>query len=243
MSGFSTKGVDTKERQSISKYLTYGINKAAISNMVVEKAKNTGSKRITFFIQGEKVEDKTFEGVDGAKGRVAKIQTSYMKTDAQYKDFMRQVGIIADKIGVRPQVDAIAASTIEEYVSSVLPLFRSKFFWWNIAGEEWCDNEGKIKVSPRFMRYGFAKALDEIDETKLRFDGGVCVEARNASDVIVLRFNKDDKYQYVKYVKPDDDFNLPGASAFQTPVIQSPVASSFELPNEYPESTSTDLPF
>ena len=242
---FGTKNLDTTERVSISKYLNHGINKAKINNILVEKAKNTESKRIVIFLEGEAVSDKGFEGIDGAKGRVGKMTTSYMKTDAQYQDFMRQIGVISDKLGVRAEVDAITATTIEEYIAKVLPHLTGKLLWWNIGGEEWDEKKFSLKI----LRYDFVKSLSEIDDTTLVHEGYINTEARNSAGVLVLRFDKTNKYHFTPYVKADNGFNLPGAqqsaSAFVAPTVNTAPSGP---PNFIPAAETKafsvdDLPF
>jgi hypothetical protein len=230
---FGTAGVDTAERSGTSKYLNHGINKAKINALVVEKAKNTESRRIVFFLEGEPIADKSFEGIDGAKGRVGKMATSYMKEDKSYKDFMRQIGVIADKLGVRPSVDAITANSIEEYVAKVSTFLTNKFLWWNIGAEEW--DAGKFAL--KLLKYNFVKSLSEIDENSLTHDGYIITDARNITGASVLSFNKDNKYQFQAYVKPDAGFEMPGAAAS---------SQAFTLPNFEAERTEygvKDLPF
>jgi hypothetical protein len=249
MSGiFNTNGVDTTERVGGSKYLNHAINKAKINSIVVEKAKQTESRRVVFYLEGDAIADKSFEGIDGAKGRVGKMATSYMKEDKSYKDFMRQIGVIADKLGVRPSVDAISASSIEEYIAKVSPFLTGKFLWWNIAAEEWDDKKFALKL----LKYDFVKALSEIDETTLVHDAYLVVEARNAAGMIVLRFNKDDKYQFTPYVKPSSNFDLPGANAtaqsFVPPTFSNPEPKSLGVddlpfPTEEEEKNPNGLPF
>ena len=101
--GFGTKGIDTAERSGVSKYLHHGIVVAKINSIVVEKARSTESRRIVFNLEGKPIEDKSFEGVDGAKGQIGKMSTNYMNSDKSYQDFIRQIGVIADKLGVRAQ--------------------------------------------------------------------------------------------------------------------------------------------
>lgn len=242
---FGTAGISTVERVSVSKYLNHGINKAKINNIVVEKAKNTESRRIVIFLEGEAVADKGFEGIDGAKGRVGKMTTSYMKTDAQYQDFMRQIGVISDKLGVRPQVDAVTASTIEEYITKVLPYLTGKQLWWNIGGEEWDEKKFSLKI----LRYDFVKALSEIDESTLVHEGYITTEARNAAGTVILRFDKTNKYHFTPYVKADNGFNLPGAQAtaqtFVAPTLSTaPSGPPSFIPASEPKPFSVDdLPF
>lgn len=239
---FGTKGVSTEERSNVSKYLNHGINKAKINSIVVEKARNTESRRIVFMLEGSPITDKGFEGIDGAKGSVGKMVTNYMKTDAQYQDFIRQIGVLADKLGVRAQIDAITASNIEEYINNVSPFLIGKFLWWNIGAEEYKRN----RFSLHLLRYDFVKSLTEIDDTTLVHDGYIVVEARNSAGVLVLRFDKTNKYHMTPFVEPDAGFNLPGA-AVSAQTFVSPTVSVgpplFASSNEDKPFDVANLPF
>ena len=232
---FGTKNLDTAERSNVSKYLNHGINKAKINSIIVEKARNTDSKRFVFVLEGIPIADKGFEGIDGAKGCIGRMTTSYMKTDAQYQDFMRQVGVLADKLGVRAQVDSVTANNIEEYINNVSPFLTGKFLWWNIGAEEYKKN----RFSLHLLRYDFVKSLTEIDDTTLVHDGYITVEARNAAGVLVLRFDKTNKYHMIAFVEPDAGYELPGAvSAAQT------FATPSFIPSNDPKPFNVDdLPF
>jgi hypothetical protein len=166
-----------------------------------------------------------------------------MKTDAQYQDFMRQIGVIADKLGVRPQVDAVTASTIEEYIAKVSPFLVGKFLWWNIGGEEY--KEGRFAL--HILRYDFVKSLSEIEETSLVYDGYIAVEARNAAGTIILRWDKANKYNLTAFVKPDAGFDLPGAAssaqAFVAPTPQQVGPPNFSPVSDPKPFNVVDLPF
>lgn len=238
---FGTKNVDTTERSGVSKYLHYGIVMAKITGITVEKAKSTESKRIVFHMEGAPIMDKSFEGIDGAKGAVCKMATSYMNADKSYQDFMRQIGVIADKLGVRPQVDAITASTIEQYIAQVAPYFTGLFAWWCIGAEEY--NEGKFSL--KLLKFAFIKSLSEIDPSTLVYDGNIAIEAKNNAGVEMLKFDKTNKYQYTAFVKPDSGFQLPGAAAqaqtFQVPSSPTVVGGPPKF-DDFPvaEGTSVD---
>ena len=245
---FGTKGVATEERSNNggSKYLPYGVVKAKINSLVVQKAKNTESRRVVFYLESEPVKDPAFKGVDGAKGRIGRMASNYMATSKAYDDFMRQVGIIADKLGIRKEVDEVTGNSFEEYILKVNALFAGRYLWWNIGADEYAEKKTNLKL----MKYDFVKSTAEVDETTLRYDGFVPVEIRNAAGVVVLKFDKTNKFHFTPYVKPDEDFSHPGATMFQVPkgpdVLDAlPPKKEFsvdDLPFS-PGSSDDDLPF
>ena len=236
MSFFGTKGLDTSERSGVSRYLHHGIVMAKINNIVVEKAKSTDSKRVVFYLEGQPVNDKSFQGVDGAKGPIGKMSSIYMNSDKAYQDFTRQIGVMADKFGVRPQVDAInGVDTIEKYIAYIAPLFLNKFAWWNIGADEY--DKGKFGL--KLLKYGFIKSLDEVDPSSLKFDGYIAIEAKNTACIVVLKFDKDDKYQFTAYKAPDSSFIFPNAAESYS----SNSSITDELPFGSVNSSPSNLPY
>lgn len=222
---FGTEGISTVE--GVSKYLTYGINYCKITGISVIKAKSTDSKKIQFQMEGAPI-GKEFEGVDGAKGKVGRIETSYMSKDEAYKDFMRQIGVMADKLDVRVAVDAVKASTIEDYITAVEPLLKGKFAWWMFGGEEYSERKWKMGL----LKWGFIKSEKEVDPSTLKMDGYIGVEIRNTSNVVALHFDRTNHFHFNPFVKSEDGFSLPSASA---------VAGGLNLPSS--SSQVDDLPF
>lgn len=238
---FGTKGIETTEKTSVSRYLNYGINKAKINTIDVEKSNSSDARRITFHLEGEPVTESGFTPAEGAKGRVCKMKTIYLKSDEAYKDFMRQIGVIADKLGVRSGVDSVTSSTIEDYIAQVSNYITGKYLWWNIGAIEYDDKKHSYKL----IKYGFVKSLAEVDEKSLKYDNGIAVEARNSAGTVVLNFNKNSKFHYEPFVKPDAGFALPGASVTvenaalsTTPTLPTPDELPFGKPNDI-----DDLPF
>ena len=243
---FGTKGVDTAEKSGVSKYLNYGIVIAKINGIAVEKARSTDSKRIVFSLEGAPVDDKSFVGVDGAKGPVGKMSTNYMNSDKSYQDFMRQIGVIADKLGLRPQIDSISGSTIEEYIGKVAQLFVGKPLCWNIGGEEYTEGKFALKL----QRYSFVKSLTEVDLSSLTYDGYVVVDIKDHAGASAMHFDKANKYHFTPYVQPDAGFELPGATSFSSQPSSPNITSIATIPgwdSNAPaasgEFNTSDLPF
>jgi len=82
------------------------------------------------------------------------------------------------------------------------------------------------------------KSLNEVDESTLKYDGYVAVEVRNAAGIVVLSFNKDSKFQFEPYVKPDESYAHSGASMFQMPT-----PPAIDLPEAKKAFSVEDLPF
>jgi len=184
MSGFSTKGVDTKEK-SVGQYLSYGVQKAAIVGYELKTAKS-GKQQVVFNFESPKVTVPGFEADPSAKmgGKVGRIQfTIYFGSgDKQQNDeFIERIAIIAKKLGVSEKVDAVDSSSLEDYLNKIIPIVRGKFAWWAVTAEEYVKNgTDKVGVILGLRRYGFIASLDEME----------------ANPNHIKAFDKGNKYDY-----------------------------------------------
>ena len=190
MSRFSTRGVDTVERGSISQFINPGVQVLTITGLD-EKVASTGKKQFSFNVETPKVEEVGFEAHEDSKigGKIGRVGfTIYMDdtNESQVEELIKNVGIIADKLGVRDQVDAIEAASSENYLKAVLPLFRGKFAWWAVTGEEYLNKEEKVRTSLGLRRFGFIASMEE-GETHLR------------------PFDKENQYDYKHIAVPDEN--------------------------------------
>jgi hypothetical protein len=220
---FGTSGIKTED--FVSKYLNYGINHCKINGITVIKAKTTESKKVQFAMEGAPM-GKDFQGVDGAKGKVGRVETLYMNNDKAYQDFMRQVGVIADKLGVRGAVDVIKASTIEDYIAQVEPLLKGKYAWWMFGGEEW--DAGKWKLG--LLKFGFVKAESEVDADSLTLDGYIGSQLLNKEGVAIMTFDKKSRFHYHPMEKSEDGVGIGSAGAVAKDL------PSFTFPDDLPTS-------
>jgi len=173
MSGFSTKGVDTKER-GVSQYLTYGVQMAALTGFTLKESKS-GKKMVVLNLEGPKVTDKGFEPHADAKlgGKVGRVQFTIFidETNAEkVSEVITNIGMIADKLGVREKVDAIEANNLEGYFNKIMPIMRGKYAWWAVTGEEYEKDGGKIGISLGLRRFGFVASMEEGEGHLRAFD-------------------------------------------------------------------------
>lgn len=166
----STQNVkDTNNKPS--SYMTYGPGEYKINSFEVNTA-STGAVRVRMNMESRPVTEAGFEGVDGAVGKVGRVNlTSYMNpNNASYatlvETFTRKMAEIADALGVRDDINAIAAETIEEYITKASPLLVNKFTNWVIAAEEYLNQEDEVRYFLLIPRYGFVSS----DPTRLKFD-------------------------------------------------------------------------
>lgn len=192
MSKFNTRGVDTTERGSISQFIGPGVQIMMITGLDVKEA-STGKKQFSFNLETSKIEEPGFEPHEDSKvgGKIGRVGfTIYMDdtNDSQVEELIKNVGIIADKLNVRDKVDAVEATSSENYLKAVLPLLRGKSAWWAITGEEYLNKENKVRVSLGLRRYGFIASIEE-GESHLR------------------PYDKDNQYDYKRIAIPDNDPN------------------------------------
>ena len=167
MSNFSTRGVESlEEKKSIAKFLSYGVQEAAIIGYELKTAQS-GKQQVMLLMESPKVTEDGFEPDPSAKfgGKVGRVQASiYFGPDdkARVDEFVQFVATIAKKLGVNEQVDAIESSNLEDYLNKLMPIIRGKYAWWGIAAEEYVNKENQVRYSLKFRRYGFVASLDEM---------------------------------------------------------------------------------
>lgn len=236
---FSTVNVDTKDVVNVSKYLSYGINYCKIVSMSVIKARSTESRKVQFQMEGAP-EGKDFQGVDGAKGKVGRVETSYMSSDKAYKDFMRQIGVIADKLDVRAAVDGVSASTIEEYVDQVSKILKGRFAWWMFGAEEYDPRKFKMTL----LKYAFIKADNEVDPESLKVEGYIATEIKNKEGAIAMKFDKTNRFHFSAFVAPNSDNSIPSAQAAMKDLpFALPASGNFNVDDIPFGNEVNDLPF
>lgn len=192
---FSTKGVSVKDGgNGGSKYLSYGVQKAAVVGFELKVAKSS-KQQVILHMEGPKVTEAGFEPDETARfgGKVGRVNfTIYF--DESNKDqtdqFISNVALIAKKLGVSDAVDAIASENIEDYLNKLMPVIRGKFAWWAITAEEYQKKDSdKVGYSLGFRRYGFIASIDEME----------------ANPEHIKPFDKTSVYDYKSLAKPSKD--------------------------------------
>lgn len=171
---FSTKGVNTQDSKKLGRYFSYGIHQLFIYDIEIKTA-STGSKQLTLMMETQPVTASGFEPEAGHKGQVGRVAFPgvFLKLDdsAAIEEFNKGVGIIADKLGVRKQLDEINAGDFDSYVEAFKPLFIGKPAWWTIAGEEYYKADGKTTGNRlKLRRYSFIASLEEGQNHLEKFD-------------------------------------------------------------------------
>lgn len=199
---FSTRGVIIEEKNGGSKYLSYGVQEAAIVGFELKKSSKSDKQQVVLLLEGPKVVDSGFEPDEKSKfgGRVGRLNFSiyFGKDDkAQMDQFISDIALIAKKLDVSEKVDAIEADNVEDYLNKLMPIIRGKFATWAITAEEYVynkDGADKIGYSLGKRRYGFIASNEEI----------------KANPDHIKPFDKGNKYDYKPVALPsaDPDFKV-----------------------------------
>lgn len=191
----STKGVNADEKgpSKLSKWVSYGINELKINSIDVRvSSTGTGSFVLIFNMESPKVTTPGFEGHEGALGKIGRIQFpgSYVLPNDEKKmdKLVKDLCIIADKLGVREQLDAVQwedTDNIQSYFKKVEPIFQGKYAMWKIRGEETTKADGSPSLRLSVATFKFIQSLDSYKEKP------------------ELTFDKNDKWDFKPRVQPD----------------------------------------
>lgn len=171
---FSTKGISTQSKpKKVSKYISYGNNLLKINDITVKTAQS-GSKQLILNVETKPIDDPTFEPEMGYEGRVGKVAFPgvYIKLDDEkaLENFYVDVATIAEKLGVRDQLDQINADSFDEYIDQLKDIFKGKYAYWAIAGEEYVKATGGVGIKLKTRRYKFIASLSEGEQGLGAFD-------------------------------------------------------------------------
>ena len=158
---FKTKGHTVEETSFVSNFLSPGIHEAKIQKIeFFEAASGTPGMKITH--EGRPMEDL------GGAGQTA--ETTWWLSDNAWTYTKDRLVIMADKLGVRTELDAIEGEEAATYCRALDGIFKNKTARWKFAGEEIAGKEGKQNwFKAGLSGYGFVEPLDTTP-TKLKFD-------------------------------------------------------------------------
>lgn len=177
---FNTKGTDTTEKGGISKFISPGIHVCKIKNVeFIESNSGTPGIKFTF-------ETKPVEGLlDDAGNKIGQTAEntywmspkawSYTRANNAEGGTKVNLAIMADKLGVRAELDAIEANTPSQYVTALAALFRGKTARFAFGGQEIIpsDPEKKTWVKSELLGFKFIESLVDVPndaDTKLSYD-------------------------------------------------------------------------
>lgn len=182
---FSTNGQEVKQSGGSSKSFNPGVVYAHINSGQLRTSNKGDKKTLELYLEGPALEN--FEGwpidkdnPEGPKhkGQTARVSATmwtdeFANTNVSRNEIMYKLTIIATELGLRDELNAIKANTIEEWVQEALNLVKGKNLYWFLKGTEE-EYNGKTLVKLSLPKYKFVS----IDEDKLE------------------KFDKSNKYHY-----------------------------------------------
>jgi len=194
---FSTKEAKVDSGFKTPQFINIGPNELKVTGFEITQS-NNGEK---FKVQAN-LETKPlggdFEGFEGAVGQIGRVDLGIYITgkqdDKATNDFIDIIATIATAMGVKEQVDAIKADSIEDFLNQVKRVFNNKYTWFLIGAVEYMgkdkDGSPKVKMLINLPRYGYVAAT----EAEL--------QARQKDNTWP---DKTNKYFYKALVKMDED--------------------------------------
>jgi len=194
---FNTQGTNTQEG-GISKFIKPGVYVCRIKGFEYIESKN-GTPGVEITFESSPVEGLTDDNGNSI-GQIA-IETMWL-SDKAWSFTMGnnreggtkvRLAIIADKLGVREELDNIKAGTPKEYVEATKPLFKGKTARWAFGGEEIAASSAdKINwVKSFLLPFKFVESIEEVpnsENTTLVYDktNSYHYKALNNTSAIIL---------------------------------------------------------
>jgi hypothetical protein len=173
---FGTQGQVVEEKQGgVSAFLAPGIHEVKIVGVeYIESRGGTPGIKLTF--EGKPNGD-NFNHPAGPQFKGSTAENTYWLSEKAWKYTQEKLILIADKLGVRTQLDAATGANAEEYTKAITPVFMGLAGRFKFAGQE---IEGKIAddgtkknnwFKAELAGYGFVEPLSvSADQSKLKFD-------------------------------------------------------------------------
>lgn len=182
---FSTNGQEVKQGGGTSKSFQPGVVYAQINSGQLRTSNRGDKKTLELFLEGPELEN--FEGwsIDkdnpngpkykGQTGRVGATMWTdeFANTNVSRNEIMYKLTIIATELGLRDELNAISADSIESWAAQALNLIKGKKLYWFLKGTEE-EYNGKTIIKLSLPKYKFVSA----EEDKLE------------------KFDKNNKYHY-----------------------------------------------
>lgn len=187
---FDLSTLETGKEQRISQFISYGTQILRINEIELKKSLNTGSPRAILHMESQAINNPDFKGYNDAKGQLGKVGIGiYMKTDEQKQDFLRNLLIIGEALGLRDKL-TFTGDDFEEIVSKIDETISggTKYARYTVLGEEYLKQDGKIGIKLFLPRYNFVEPLNTLaDESKL------------------VKFDKTNSAHYKVFARPVED--------------------------------------
>lgn len=159
---FSTKGASAGRGKS--KFISYGSKQILKVKDIEVRTFSNKAKKVSYILEGEPVDDPTFEPCEGCKGQIGTvIAATYLKEEKdQQKFIVNELLNVAIALGVREQLDEIQARDFDDFIDQARKIICcDKYARWFISAREYQSSDGtRIKYNLTLPRYRYVEALD-----------------------------------------------------------------------------------
>lgn len=164
-----TKNVKTNSGTGVSQYIGPGNHELMFTGFEIKESSNSGRGLLKMHVETRPVTEDGFTPSENSKngGKVGYVDLGiYAKEgDSAFDERISNLALIAEKLGVRDQVDNISANNMTEFMNSYMNIVRGRFANYLVGGTEYSrtDSEGNntVGIALRFPRFGFVASLDE----------------------------------------------------------------------------------
>lgn len=128
-----------------------------------ESKNNKGQFRPVFSMESEPINDPSFNGVDGAVGKIGKISGNagyYLRDDNQIQEFLGGLREIARSIGKEEELSQVEAPDLPTLVERVRPILRGGYARYFVAGREFPKAQNKHGLKLVFLNRNFVESTD-----------------------------------------------------------------------------------
>jgi hypothetical protein len=178
---FKTAGVDTTEKQTASQFMGYGEQEAKINKIEI-KTSSKGSQNIVLNMETRPIDTTKLKGftphTDSTNGgQIARVnmynfwqKELEVENSANNQKFVRDLGLIADKLGVRAQLDDVQADSLQDYIQKLNSVLTGKFLFWKIVVEEYSRPDKSPGLNYSLGRWSKESIACATERGKIKFD-------------------------------------------------------------------------
>lgn len=160
---FSTKGIEVKDEQKVSKWLTpLKAHVAVIKNVEYFESSEKKTPGIKLTFMGKPMTELQGEG--------QKAEAQMWLSEAAYPYTQKTLLMIVDKMGKRDEFDNLTAEAkdAKDFVSAFRVVTQNKPMTYIFGGEEVIltndEGEQNVWIKPTLARYGFVGSVEDFAE-------------------------------------------------------------------------------
>jgi hypothetical protein len=207
-----SKNVKVDEYKSLG--IGFGILKLKVMDYALLESTKTGKKRLEFFVEDDNPVGEggyEYEGALGKhvaankQGRVGvSIYFDTVNDVAKINEVVRDLTVIADKIGKRAELDAVEENTIEAYLFKAVKIIQGNYVYFVVKAEERLNADGKKIVIRTLKSWGKGDSsviiVKPVEGSELTVEGNVHTLV---TDKKTITWDKSKSYDFKLLDKPD----------------------------------------